>query len=347
MIEINKQVFESIVLGSSIYSTGGGLEYSAQLKMFSRLQDVAGTKIVSAKELDNNLIVCAAYGVGSAGSSNVKLDLELKNAKILLEEYTGKRIGAVFSGETNIDVLVIGASIALDLPILDADCTGGRAVPEIQFDNFFVKKHTLLPLAASAGNKSIIIYEAKHADKIDAMVRKLATQSKSGSAGVLDHLVSVGEAEKLLTHGIFARSLATGEFVKRNRGKKSSMESLAKIVNGRIVANGRVSEVSLVDDKRQGFLVGFYNVECESGETVTVYVKNENIMCWINKKAVILPPDSILTIDTKSLYGVHNSKIKKGQHVSIISKRAEGLWNTATGRSIFNYRKFGLKLNLS
>ncbi len=342
---ITREVFDSIILGSSIYSTGGGLELTSQARMFSRKsRSMESVRVVSAEELDPKTYVCAAYGVGSAGNSDINLGRQLKSNRELLEEYSGKRLGAVFAGETNIDVLVFDAARELGLPVLDADCTGGRAVPEIQFDNFLAKKKSILPLAASAGDTSMLITRVGRIEDIDALVRSMATKSGEGSAAVIDHMIGLDDAKNILTMGIFSRSMEMGEFIRQNRDRDGIKQMLAKKANGRIIIDGTVESVSIKDHKDEGFLRGYYSVKDSKGNEAKIYVKNENIMCWINGNAVVLPPDSILTVDSSKLIGVHNSRIKNGQEVFIIAKKAEGVWATKAGRQLFSYKKFGLRI---
>ena len=81
-----------------------------------------------------------------------------------------------------------------------------------------------------------------------------------------------------------------------------------------------------------GFLEGYYYIEDRNGDEAKVYVKNENIICWLNGRAIITPPDLIVVIDKKSLMGMHNGMIKKGDEVAIVGCRASSMWRTKKGQ---------------
>ncbi len=344
-LKITEELFRYMVLGSSVYSTGGGLELSVQLKMFSKISDsIKKVNLVSIDILNKNEYICAAYGVGSANNSDLDLSEELQKNKKILEKYTGNVIKGVFAGETNIDILAIDAARCLNVPLIDADCTGGRAVPEVQFDNFFIKNISTLPIAVSSENTSLLITNADKINNIDELIRKVAIESRSKNAVVIDHLINASQARNILTTGIFIRSIKMGKFIEKLGKEKELKKKFLQLSGGTIIFEGIISYVELKDNKDKGFLEGFYTVENKNGDVAKIYVKNENIVCWINNKVKILPPDSILTIDSESFIGIHNSKIKKGQEIFIVNKKADKLWSSKKGRELFSYKNFNISL---
>ncbi len=336
-MRLSRNGFEQVLKGASIYSTGGGLEMGMQAKMLGSIKRMP--EIVSIDELDGGDYACAAYGVGSTSVTNLDPGEPLKKGISILEGILGRRPAALFAGETNIEALVARAASSLGIPILDADSTGGRAVPEIQIDNFFVANKAILPLVAvNMDGEAVSVTNRKELPRIDSIIRKLATRSKSGSAAVLDHTIRISDAKRILTKGIFLRSYDTGKMASRLVGRSNSAELLRRYLKARLVINGTITRVSLRDSG--GFLKGFYYVSDDNGNEARIFVKNENIACWLNGRLMVEPPDSIMTIDARRLIGVHNSKIKNGMHVSVMRKRATALWRTQKGRRIFGLGAF-------
>src|SRR3989344_18018 len=148
-LSIAENVAKDIIAGASIFSTGGGFEYHAQLKKLPEIfAKNHGIELLSVDELSDTDYICTAYGVGSASNTDVDLSRALAKGFEVMKSITKKNFKGIFAGETNIEALVFQTSRSVGLPVIDADCTGGRAVPEIRFDNLFVAGKNIVPLVA-------------------------------------------------------------------------------------------------------------------------------------------------------------------------------------------------------
>ncbi len=68
-----------MIRGSSIYSTGGGIEYGVQRRLFRNLfRSAIQLSLVSLDELSDYNYVCTAYAVGSAKNTNFDLSKQLR-----------------------------------------------------------------------------------------------------------------------------------------------------------------------------------------------------------------------------------------------------------------------------
>ncbi len=339
-LKLTPEIVKRMLVGSSIYSTGGGFELGSQRKMFSALFDKkARLELVSIDELGDDDYVCTAYGVGSTSNTDFDLSEAMNIGLRRLEEITGKRFKAIFAGETNIDILAFQAASGLNLPVLDGDCTGGRAVPEITFDNFLVAGISLLPsvVVDMKGNITIVRGDLT-GEEIERRIRKIAVDAGT-SIAVLDHSISVRDARKVLTLGIFERAIKAGEFIEKNRGNGDVVDLLAKRIGARKVIEGRITKVSFKDSG--GFLESRYTVS-DGKDMAEVYVKNENIILWLNGRMDVEPPDSIITVDKERMVGVHNSRIRKGVEVAVLALEATELWRSPRARNAFSKKSFGL-----
>jgi len=75
-----------------------------------------------------------------------------------------------------------------------------------------------------------------------------------------------------------------------------------------------------------------------------VYVKNENIISWLDGKPDILPPDLIFNLDPKTgdaVTGVAMGNYPIGQEVVIVGRAASPMWRTPKGLEIFSPKHFG------
>ena len=110
------------------------------------------------------------------------------------------------------------------------------------------------------------------------------------------------------------------------------------------IIQGEVIKSEIQDDPKAGFMQGYYYIRDKNQNTVKVFVKNENLICWLNKKLFLTPPDCILGIDPFSLRGVHNSEMKEGQAIVLAAKKAAEIWRSRKGRSVFNPKALGFDL---
>ncbi|MDD4990045.1 MAG: DUF917 domain-containing protein [Candidatus Pacebacteria bacterium] len=337
---ISKQIAQDIILGSSVYSTGGGLEYNGQIEKINKLfKGEAEIKIAKAEDFNDNDYVCTAYGVGSSANTDFDFSSALQNGFSVMQEITKRKFVGIFAGETNIEALMFETAKVANLPLFDADCTGGRAVPEINFDNLFMAQKSILPLVAITANGEVIILkEAKNAGFIEELVRSLCSLSKSPVA-VLDHPISVKEAKKHLTLGVFERSQKLGELIKKSETADEGLKKIIFFTNAKNIFEGEINKIELKD--KDGFLSGFYEVK-NSSNICKIYVKNESLVCLVNNKVVLTCPDLIAVIDKKTARGVHNSKIKKGQEVVVLGVKATKLWRTKKALETFNPKVLGL-----
>jgi uncharacterized protein len=338
MFQITKSNYKLLTLGASIYSTGGGFEMSNQNKIFAKLFEIHDSlNVVGIDELSDDDFVCTSYGVGSASDTDVDLSKQLKLGLQTLEAFTNKKYTAIFEGETNIECLAFQISSQLGLPVLDADATGGRAVPEIQFDNFYLADFDLLPLVAVTQDSEVaILTKSPNGQTVEKFVRNMNVRS-GGSVAVFDHSVSVANAKQSLTLGVIQRSLNLGKFVMESQ----NINQIINYLDGNVLIQGFVTKIEMTNDPLEGFLHGYYYVTSNTGDILRVFVKNENLMAWKNEVLIASCPDFIITIDNNNLLGVHNSKVFIGQSTTIIATKATQMWRSQKAVDLFSPKTLG------
>lgn len=340
---INYKTAKNIIAGSSIFSTGGGFEYSAQLKKIKSIFQKKTLEIISIDELNDEDYICTAYGVGSSSNNEVDLSEPLMKGFSVLEELTGKKYKGIFAGETNIECLVFQTASFTNLPIIDADCTGGRAVPQIQFDNLFVANKTIVPvIVVTMKGDVIILKESNNPAFIENFVRDIAVSTKD-SVAVIDHSMSVKEAKKILTFGIFERSKKIGDIINSEININSKINKVIQTSQSTTLFEGFVNSINLKDI--DGFLFGDVTIN-NKNQTARLYIKNETIACKVNNEIVVTAPDLITLIDKKTAFGIHNSQLSKGQEVLVTGIKGTELWRDQHGKSIFNPQACGFKLEV-
>jgi DUF917 family protein len=333
VIDLSEQVIRNLVRGWSFVSTGGGSK-SAQLEsvLFSYIQGNQGARVVSLSELSDEDMVCSVYGVGVAGNSETFLRQAITTAVNKLRDLLGREIAAVFPGETNSSRAFQAAGI-LDIPVLDADATGGRAVPEVQVDNFFLFGQTTAPIVvASPSGDYFCIHEFNQPEDIEKQIRSYMLRSGFEVVAVADHAISVGCARGLLTEGVILRGIGIGELLSEVQQLPTLIDNLKSKFAILFKFRGLISNISLI--KEGGFLSGTCTIACPEGDVV-ILVKNESLALQLNGKTVIEAPESILLLDSGKRVGVHNSELQVGTEVLIFSAFPDRRWDCPRGRRLY------------
>lgn len=330
---------QNLIVGSSIYSTGGGFDIPDQQEYFQKIANNL-PELISIDELDDEDYICTAYAVGPAVSDKNEKKIDYLKVLKNFEKITGKKIKVLFAGEINIEGLVFETASNLGLPVLDADCCGGRAVPEIQMDTFFANEVSITPALMINGDGEELLYSnTKDNFKLENIARNFAVVSGS-SVFIIDHLAPVKTAKKALTLGTLSRSIKTGEFIASlSKENPQNIQKISQECDSKVAFEGQITKVDFKIEN--GFLIGFYLIKNSQSE-FKVVVKNENMVCYQNDQIVCSFPDSIITLDASSYFGLHNSQLKVGDKVCILLKKSVPDFQKESSQKLFNLQNFGL-----
>ena len=187
-------------------------------------------------------------------------------------------------------------------------------------------------------NLETLIIDGNHSGEyIESKVRLFSKKSR-GSVAVLDHAVKIKDAKKSLTLSTISRSLKLGE--KLTDRNKNHLNYLLADLSATLKFEGKITEILLKDDQ-SGFLIGSYKVTNDK-QQATILVKNENLLLTIDNQSITSCPDLIISVDKNNLVGLHNSQLKKGRDVFIISLPATKLWCLPKSKKIFNWQRLCL-----
>lgn len=343
--KLQKQDIDDLLRGSSLYSTGGGVEFHIQKKRILKLlEEGKSLALISIDELKDTDDVFTTYIVGSTTQTGVDLALAIKKGIFILEKETRKSFSAIFAGEINIESLAFQSAALLSLPVLDADCCGGRAVPQVQMDNVVILGKNTTPLVAVNQTGEVrVLKKAISGEKLEQFTRNFSIESNSGIA-VLDHPISIKTARETLELGTLSRSLATGKFMRIYKNNNDYLTKLAVYMGAHLVINGRVARIDFDKTASIGFLLGRYSISDSFRNVVEIFVQNENIICWKNNKVLVTGPELIMALDLKTNIGIHNSALYEGQELAVFVKSASNHWHSQAGLACFDPKKFGLQL---
>jgi len=358
LTKLTFQDVKDILMGCTILSTGGGGDLEKGLALVEEdFKKGREYNLVSLDEIDDDAIFTSPYFCGAIGTQ--EHDPLLKYEKIeeletvlavqALEKYMGEKIPGIISieyGGMNTAVAMSTAS-RLGKFIVDADAAG-RAVPDLQFSTFYISEIPIYPLTVASKVGDIGVFE-KFADdfRAEEVVRAIAVVS-GGMVGMTDHPCSGKDLKRSVIPDAlsYAEKIGKAQRVATEKGL-DPIKEIISAGNGFHLFDGIVKRDAEWKIE-SGFTYGTIEINGVSNfknHTMKIWFKNENIMCWLDEKVLVTPPDLICVVETETGYPITNPHCKKDMKVSVLGFRAHEIWRTERGLSILNPRFFGFEVD--
>ena len=353
--ELSASDIEDLIIGSTIMGVGGGGNPQNGLKSLME-QYNAGNKlrVWSIDEFQDKDQFASPYFVGSVAPPDPKkpqktqktVDDPIGVAFRILEDKLGGRISATVASELGGGNTAASLAIAAKrgIPSVDGDLMG-RAGPELHQSTLHIFGFSMVPagIASETGNE-ILIEKYSSIDDYEAVAR-YASVISGGHVAVVDSPLTVEDAKKCMVKGTLSKCIELGKARREALSQKQDpVEEIAGgLDNGRKIFEGEVTKYEWKDER--GFLfaevwVGGSNNY--SGKTLRSWIMNEHIMCWINDKPVVMPPDLIMFLEPDTGLGITNNRLKVGTRVSILGSSIDPVWRNQRGLDLFGPSRFGL-----
>lgn len=298
---IDSSNIEEILQGASILSGGGGGSYSSAIENY-REQPHGGVEVRDLSEYEEGSNLATVFGLGPVDNSTENpLGIAQKSVEIYESEYG--EIDGVILGELGPDLIVEAVAIAdrLDIPVVNADVAGMRAVPSVQNEIIEESNVSRTPLVASNGTESVRL-ESGTGEEIEEEIRGLTdgdiwyvTGYANSANEYLDSHASQGWLEECLYFD------------------QAEVEEL-----------GSGILESVTSREINGHTVGRMNIQGE--ETLEVFFQNENILAYRNGEQVAQAPDTISVIDEDEI-GVENGDIPNEGTELEVYRISYDFWN--------------------
>lgn len=361
---LNEQEVADLMLGSSIQATRNSDTSSMVKRAKALMARGHHFQIVEHGTVpDDWNVICAAGAVGGGGAwEHVPQRIRKQNLPtISIEEGTlramdalGKHLGvrwdAVISNEAShgrIGAFVTAA--ARGLPIVDG-CLALRCKPEIQIQ---------MPTVMGVGNKPTaivtrwndqIIFDRPADDhRIEDLARAIAVAS--GGVCSIARTPMTGREVKMGTiPGALTQAILFGRTVREAvEGGQDPIAALIGVSEGMLLFQGTVREAKMSGLRGHTY----WDVEIDgdgafSGHVYKVWVKNENIMTWLDGQVDVMPPDLICNLNPKTgdaITGVDLGGYRTGESVAMVGIPAHRMWRLPKGIEIFGPRHFGYDMD--
>jgi uncharacterized protein len=348
-----------MMVGAAIQSSRS----AATAEMLQRMQEALAEgrtfRMVAVKDVPDDWLAVVPSGVGGGGSWDYVTERIRKQgvpterepmllAVHALSAHMGKSFQGVVRSEAGwatIDALLIAN--ALGVPVVDG-CMTGRSVPSMQQSTTFINGISGAPgaLATSWGDV-VIVSKAVDDYRLEDLARGISVAS-GGSVELASNVLSGAQIRRAIIPGAFSQAIQFGRAVREAREEgRDPVAALLAVSGGFRLFQGRVSRS---DMKREG---GFNWVDVEmqgtgefEGHTYKIFVKNENLVTWLDGKPDAMAPDFIANLDPVTGQAISSEGIGIGGYpmnaeVVMVGIPASPLWRTEAGTRIVGPRAFG------
>jgi DUF917 family protein len=354
---LTEQNLIDIMIGSCIQSTRNcdPTPFIAEIK--AALADGKTFRTIQTKDVPEDGMVVAVQGIGGGGPWQYVIDrtkeqgLETiadpgRAVVELFQDYTGKQVSALVRSEAagaTATALLLGADMGI--PTLDGGITG-RAVPEVQQSIPWINGIASVPTAIiTPWGDQIIIKHAIDEYRVEDLSRAIAVAS-GGDATITMTPMSGEQLDRGILEGNLSEAETYGRTVREAReAGKDPIDALIAVSGGYKLFEGVVVKAEDRGDRGFNWVEAeFKGVEEYEGRSYRVYVKNENIVGWIDGELDAMAPDYIYNLDPdtgESTLGVGYGGYVVGEKVAMIAVPAPAQWRSEKGIELMGPRHFG------
>lgn len=356
---LTEQEVVDMMVGTSIQSTRSSNTEQMITQARAMLAEGRQFRVVMMDQLpDDWTVVMAGGGIGGGGAWEYVIERTreqklptIQNANLkamdVLSKHTGKTFNAVIRNEAAAATLNAFQTATLaGLPVVDA-CPAGRAKPEVQQSIPFINGIPVTPAAlVTRWGDTVVIDKAVDDYRYEDMARSLAVASGGGISNVRG-MMTGAQVKTATIPGALSEAILFGRTVREARaGGKDPIAALMKVANGYPLFQGTVTKAEQKGER--GFT--WWDVELAgkgayAGHVYRVWVKNENMVSWLDGKPDVTAPDLIYNLDPRTGWAMSTNDLGGyaiGSEVFLMGRAANSpAWRTPKGIELIGPRHFG------
>jgi len=372
MRTLTQQDMLDLLVGTGILGCGGGGSEQLGRQLIDAIYHSGKQfSLIDPTEIPDDEYLCITAGVGGGVGKEIKdklkpylaptekqnpIELQAGTAQRAireLEDLIGRRFFTYVPSEIGPGNTVLPMYLAASegKPAIDADACG-RAKPEMSLSTTHVAGISVTPMTmANTIGDLMILKKAADDYRGEDIARYMAVIS-GGMVSVVRAPSTAANYKKGVVRNSISRNIRLGSVVRNSREKGlDPVESIFKSEPDCVrLFHGMVT--SWTRKEEGGFMWGDISLEGLGdfhGHRLDVWYKNEYLITWIDRKPYATCPDSICMIDPSNGEGlsawVPSLNTQIGREVEILGFRADKLWRTDKGISIFGPRHFGYDID--
>jgi len=337
MKKLSIQDLRDTVVGATLLGSGGGGSPDNGMKLVDEIAKIKKeVNLADPNEVPDTEYVAMVAGMGSPAALKEKgFGPEGIYAFEGLQKVYGW-IGVNFKlvmpcetgGFNTITPIYVAAVKGLD--VVDADGTGGRAVPELGTTLYYLYGIPTSPIVLADRNGNLVVGWTK--DPMDAPLAEEIGRYVVTAFGMLAGLgtwVATGnQVKSCLEPGVVWKSREVGRAIREAKVKgKDLVAEVVTVLKGYELIRG---EITKIETKTvAGFDFGKTTIQgmgAYKGKKLMVDFKNENMIAWkAENRPACMVPDLIcmLGLDGKPLT---NADTRKGMKIAVIGVPASEKW---------------------
>jgi uncharacterized protein len=353
---LDKADVEDLCMGATVLGTGGGGDPELGLFLLKRLLDMGKPiKLASVDEIPDDAVIVHPASVGSIAPSQGKgrdpesyckrvlaEDGPLMGSLTTMEQVLGKRVYGTLPveiGGYNTPVAAILAALA-GIVFVDGD-TIGRSKPELMMQTYTVLNIPITPMVLTDDRGNSVLVR-KTADFRDAerIARSMAVIG-GGTTAVRCPVDGKTLKTAAIPNGV-SRAMAIGKGWREARASGIPADgAVIHASGGTELFKGTVSKFDWED--RDGFLWGTIFIDGDEkyrGHELKVWLKNENLVSWLDGAPYVVTPDLICIVDTDTGKAVTNTNMTKGLRLTVFAIPADPFWKTEKALDLVSPKHF-------
>ena len=319
---LRKENIEDIMIGSGFLGSGGGGSPEQGRKLVDYVLSLSNeVMLASPQEIDRDAWVAVVGGMGSPAAALEKgIFNALTRAFEALERAVGISFSAVIPLELGSGNSIAPMSVAArkGIPIVDGD-GAGRAIPQLDMTTYAIFGVPISPFTlANESDVSVALY-TDSPGQVERLARAITTEFGM-VAGFATHAMEGETLRKVAVSGTLSLSEKVGAALRQARQEGSDpIAALHALLGGWILIRGVIAQV--ITETKAGFDFGSFITEAETGQSIRVDFKNENMIAWEGGKPIVMVPDMICCLREDG-QPVTNVDIREGMKVVFFGMKA-------------------------
>jgi DUF917 family protein len=223
---------------------------------------------------------------------------------------------------------------------VDGD-TIGRAKPELMMQTYTIHNIPITPMVLTdlKGN-SVLVRKAASFKDAERIARALAVVG--GGTTAVRCPVRGDVLKRTTIPGGVTKAIEIGKALRKAEERdEDPVHAVVRASGGTEFFRGEVDQFKWED--RDGFLWGTITVRGEGQykrHELKVWIKNENLLSWLDGKPYVLTPDLICILDATTGKPITNSDMKEGRKLVVFGIPSHPFWRTKEAIDLVSPKHF-------
>lgn len=338
---------DALERGSTLLGSGGGGPTPLAATLLRRWVDQGSVpSLRTAAELPPDGMVTPVGIVGATSALAEKLPSGAE-VQAVVEAVTTRSgtpppaaIMAMEAGGVN-GVIALAAGAALGLDVVDADLMG-RALPRLDQLTAAAAGRGLAPVAISASGGWTAVFDGADPGTVERLVRAVLPEAGGWACVALRPIRARGIADSAVV-GSLRHALWLGE---AHLGQPLSQPpaDTARLLGGRVVAEGRVVEVNRQQAQRSFVRGSVYVRDSGTGALVRLEMENEYLLALHDGQPVATTPDLLCVVNQRTGVPVACDEARAGLDCYVLHLPGAAFWRAPERMATVAPRAFELDI---